>query len=887
MAHQPFGRGSAPGVLALRRLVSAPPEEFAAALSPGEEREWASLLERFLADRERSQPSPAGIPAVDPAASAATAPPAGVVWHGDAPAGRTEAVDSLGAAAHGASTALAAARANSSSLTVSELREALTALGSLTRAVAGLQAAYARELLVRPPSTSAGPVHKQLGYPSVRVALEHVLGLGTASAHALVDIAESTAPRQGFSAGELPPRYPVLAGALDAGGISAEQARTITQGLPSDHRRLDPAALAAAEAALVGAATAGTHGTMPEAVAEALARAGAATGAGADGGSAAASGAETGPGADGSSTPEGPAVPGSPGTAKHGLVTPVASGRGSLDAHRLRPVALRDQAKLWAAFLDPDGLEPDERKQRQARYLHLTQQANGMWRLSGLAPAFEGAQFKTLLDAMTSPHAQRTAPGPAGAVGEPAGRADAAGGATPAPEGGSSVDPSAGLPEGSGAGSSVAAGLRTNKAAGDAGVATQSDNDGRTAAQRRFDALAAMIARYAAGPDAPSVGGAAPTLLVLTTLGAFAAAAGEEPAPTAESAPELPTSGRHPGGTAPKRRSHHARPGSRRESPTTAPGTPVFGGSGGCWSPPRPDRPGEAPGEPRADRPPTGWTAPEHTGLGPDPDDPFDPRNFAGVGWAAEWNRASDSWAGDNTPADQPDPFDPATFAGRGWDASPGDPATRGNADETSPENPPEPGRISASATPASPASPASHASHEAPSGPAPGDEPSGRSPADSPAPGRSWASGGPASHRAAAAPAPAGPFLTPDGQPLPADPLRAVMGVSAWMPHTQQVVSLARVAHLVCGGAVQFMASDEAGHPLRLGRAQRLFTAHQRKALIARDLHCRAPGCALPAAFCEAHHLDPWHLGGATDVGQAVLLCPFHHHLAHQEHGF
>ncbi|RII41395.1 HNH endonuclease [Galactobacter valiniphilus] len=811
MADQPFGRETAPAVLALRRVAAAPPEEFAAVLSPAEERAWTGLLARFLADWQGAQVSQP----VRPAPEEAEPRPEPV-----SPSGRAAAVESLGAAAQGASVALATVQEHSASLTPSELRDALSALGALTRTVAGLQTAVARELLVRPPSTSAGPLHKQLGYPSVRVTLEHVLGLGTASAHALVDIAESTAPRQGFSAGELPPRYPVLAEAVQSGEISAEQARTITQGLPSDHRRLDPEALAAAEAALVGAATAGAHGTMPEAVAEALNQAGRASGSPGEGGSAGEGGAAGHDGAGG--TPGSPGTPGGSGAASRGLVTPVASGRGSLDAHRLRPVALRDQAKLWAAFLDPDGLEPDERKQRQARYLHLTQQANGMWRLSGLAPAFEGAQFKTLLDAMTSPSAQRET--------------------APSPEQG------------------------TGPATDAAPTSAQAGNDGRTAAQRRFDALAAVVARYAAGSDAPSVGGAAPTLLVLTTATAFAAAAGDDPTEatndTAIGSPE-----EHPPG----------------QPPAGAWSPPVP--SGGFWSPPRADRSectsgeasgtlfdgpsgdstGHAPpsGDPsKANRtsrphgpsltggpdetrgspapPPSTWAAPEHTGLGPDPDDPFDPRNFAGAGWTAEWNQASDSWAGDNAPADEPDPFDPATFADRGWGALPEEPAAAGSPSELDSDL--------------------------------------------RQAPGRSPALEGPAGQRAPALPNPQ--VHAPSAKAVPIDPLRAVLGVAAWMPHTQQLVSLTRVAHLVCGGAVQFMASDEAGHPLRLGRAQRLFSTHQRKALMARDLHCQAPGCALPAAFCEAHHLDPWRLGGPTDVEQAVLLCPFHHHLAHQEHG-
>jgi hypothetical protein len=39
-----------------------------------------------------------------------------------------------------------------------------------------------------------------------------------------------------------------------------------------------------------------------------------------------------------------------------------------------------------------------------------------------------------------------------------------------------------------------------------------------------------------------------------------------------------------------------------------------------------------------------------------------------------------------------------------------------------------------------------------------------------------------------------------------------------------------------------------------------------------------------VPAAWCEAHHLDPWSAGGRTDLDAGVLLCSFHHHRVHDK---
>ncbi len=70
----------------------------------------------------------------------------------------------------------------------------------------------------------------------------------------------------------------------------------------------------------------------------------------------------------------------------------------------------------------------------------------------------------------------------------------------------------------------------------------------------------------------------------------------------------------------------------------------------------------------------------------------------------------------------------------------------------------------------------------------------------------------------------------------------------------------------------------------LDLGRSKRLYDSPQRKAMGVRDQHCRAEGCDIPAAWCEAHHLIPWSRGGKTDLADGLLLCSHHHHRAHDD---
>jgi Domain of unknown function (DUF222)/HNH endonuclease len=70
---------------------------------------------------------------------------------------------------------------------------------------------------------------------------------------------------------------------------------------------------------------------------------------------------------------------------------------------------------------------------------------------------------------------------------------------------------------------------------------------------------------------------------------------------------------------------------------------------------------------------------------------------------------------------------------------------------------------------------------------------------------------------------------------------------------------------------------------PLEVGRATRVVSAAQRTALAVRDGGCRSPGCDRPVAWCEAHHLRHWLHGGATDLGNLVLLCRAHHRAVHE----
>jgi hypothetical protein len=69
---------------------------------------------------------------------------------------------------------------------------------------------------------------------------------------------------------------------------------------------------------------------------------------------------------------------------------------------------------------------------------------------------------------------------------------------------------------------------------------------------------------------------------------------------------------------------------------------------------------------------------------------------------------------------------------------------------------------------------------------------------------------------------------------------------------------------------------------PMDVGRASRLATTGQIKALRVRDGGCVHPDCSRTATYCDAHHVQHWADGGPTSLDNLVLLCRHHHRTLH-----
>lgn len=95
-----------------------------------------------------------------------------------------------------------------------------------------------------------------------------------------------------------------------------------------------------------------------------------------------------------------------------------------------------------------------------------------------------------------------------------------------------------------------------------------------------------------------------------------------------------------------------------------------------------------------------------------------------------------------------------------------------------------------------------------------------------------------------------------------------------------EQPVSISTLRYLAVDAAVLPVVMGGESLPLDLGRARRLFSPAQRRAIAARDGGCAK--CGAPVARCDVHHIRWWSRGGGTDIDNGVLLCVGCHHRVH-----
>jgi hypothetical protein len=84
------------------------------------------------------------------------------------------------------------------------------------------------------------------------------------------------------------------------------------------------------------------------------------------------------------------------------------------------------------------------------------------------------------------------------------------------------------------------------------------------------------------------------------------------------------------------------------------------------------------------------------------------------------------------------------------------------------------------------------------------------------------------------------------------------------------------------CDATVSRIVMDGESQVIDVGRATRTIPPALRRAVVARDRTCVAPGCDRLPEHCDVHHVIFWEHGGETSLENTVLLCRHHHRMVH-----
>jgi hypothetical protein len=133
-----------------------------------------------------------------------------------------------------------------------------------------------------------------------------------------------------------------------------------------------------------------------------------------------------------------------------------------------------------------------------------------------------------------------------------------------------------------------------------------------------------------------------------------------------------------------------------------------------------------------------------------------------------------------------------------------------------------------------------------------------------------------PAEHLAAPVPPVAGSAL---------DVMDRLRGMDPVVDETGQPWPASEVARALCDCALTWAVVGTRGADLNLGRQSRLFTRQHWIALYASGTRsCAVPGCGMPLAYTELHHLTWWLRDhGPTNQHNCAPYCSFHHHEIHR----
>ena len=112
---------------------------------------------------------------------------------------------------------------------------------------------------------------------------------------------------------------------------------------------------------------------------------------------------------------------------------------------------------------------------------------------------------------------------------------------------------------------------------------------------------------------------------------------------------------------------------------------------------------------------------------------------------------------------------------------------------------------------------------------------------------------------------------------------LLALAGAPAAEMEHSLPVSSKTIERLACDSSIARVLLNSESLVIDVGRSKRVVSEPGRRALAARDGHCKWPECDRPASRSAAHHVVHWIHGGSTDLDNLILLCHRHHWMVHE----
>jgi hypothetical protein len=99
---------------------------------------------------------------------------------------------------------------------------------------------------------------------------------------------------------------------------------------------------------------------------------------------------------------------------------------------------------------------------------------------------------------------------------------------------------------------------------------------------------------------------------------------------------------------------------------------------------------------------------------------------------------------------------------------------------------------------------------------------------------------------------------------------------------HTGPALPPAMRRYLTCDADITAVWHRD-GHPVQVGRTQRIVPRRTRRLVEHRDGGCRVPGCD-STLWVEVHHITHWEDNGETVTENLICLCSHHHRQHHQD---